>query len=227
MLFVVLLGGPGAGKGTQARLLQKTLEIPQVSSGELFRENIEQATKLGQLAKSFIDAGELVPDDVTVNMVRARLSAADCSNGALLDGFPRTVVQAEALKQYLGERKTEVTIVPCVSASNEVLLERLAGRWTCRECGHVFHIIFDPPKEASKCDFDGSVLYQREDDTEETQRRRIEIYFERTAPLLKYYDQQGLLVEIDGEQSIEAVQKDLVAAIRLRQGLNDPSRNGV
>lgn len=221
------MGGPGAGKGTQARLLQKTLEIPQVSSGELFRENMKQETELGRMAKGFIDAGELVPDDVTINMVRDRLSAADCQDGALLDGFPRTVFQANSLKEYLAERKIEVTIVPCINASNDLLLRRLAGRWTCRKCGHVFHDVFSPPKVAGKCDFDGSSLYQREDDTEETQRRRIEIYFERTAPLLKYYDQQGLLVEIDGGQPIKAVQHDLVAAIRQRQGLDNRRRNGV
>jgi adenylate kinase len=221
------MGGPGAGKGTQARLLQKTFEIPQVSSGELFRENIKQKTELGRMAKDFIDAGELVPDDVTINMVRDRLSVADCQDGALLDGFPRTVFQAESLKEYLGERKTEVTVVPCINADDNVLLRRLAGRWTCRKCGHVFHDIFSPPKTAGKCDFDGSTLYQREDDTEVTQRRRIDIYFQRTAPLLKYYDRQGLLVEIDGEQSINAVQHDLVAAIRQRQSLDNRHRNGV
>jgi adenylate kinase len=220
------MGGPGAGKGTQARLLQGVFNIPQVSSGELFRENIKQGTELGRLAKSYIDTGELVPDDVTVNMVRIRLSTADCQEGALLDGFPRTVFQAEALREYLGEGKAEVAIVPCIKASDDVLLQRLAGRWTCRKCGHVFHEVFSPPKTAGICDYDASSLYQREDDTEETQRRRIEIYFERTTPLLKYYDQQGLLVEIDGEQSVEAIQKDLVAAIRLKQSLSNVHQNG-
>ncbi len=227
MLFVVLMGGPGVGKGTQARLLQEVFNIPQISSGELFRENIKQGTELGRMAKSYIDAGELVPDDVTVNMVRNRLSTADCQEGALLDGFPRTVFQAEALQEYLGEGNAEVTIVPCIEASDDVLLQRLAGRWTCRKCGHVFHEVFRPPKTAGICDYDGSSLYQREDDTEETQRRRIEIYFERTSPLLKHYDKQGLLVEIDGEQAIEAIQHDLVAAIRQRQSLNNRHRNGV
>ena len=157
MLYVVLLGGPGVGKGTQARLLQETFDIPQVSSGELFRENIKQKTELGRMAKGFIDAGELVPDDVTINMVRDRLSAADCQDGALLDGFPRTVMQAEALKEYLGERRVVVTIVPCINAGDDVLLQRLAGRWTCRKCGHVFHEIFSPPKVEGRCDFDGSI----------------------------------------------------------------------
>lgn len=227
MLYVVLLGGPGVGKGTQARLLQATFGIPQVSSGELFRENIKSGSELGRLAKSYIDAGDLVPDEVTIDMVRDRLSQADCKDGALLDGFPRTVYQADAFQEYLGERNASVTIVPCIEASSEVLLQRLAGRWTCRKCGHVFHEIFNPPQKEGICDFDGSSLYQREDDTRETQRRRIEIYSERTAPLLHYYDEQGLLVEIDGEQSIEAVHKDLVAAITQKQSLDKRNRNGV
>lgn len=214
MGYVVLMGGPGAGKGTQARRLAKELGLPQVASGDLFRENIKNKTALGKLAQQYTDAGELVPDEVTVAMVRERLAMADCAEGALLDGFPRTISQAEALDELLAERGQKISIVPFIRVSPEVLLQRLAGRWTCTQCGHVFHQLFQPPKVAGVCDFDGSPLYQREDDTEETQRRRIEVYFENTAPLLEYYRQRGLLAEVNGEQPIEGVQKELAATIR-------------
>lgn len=214
MLFVVLMGGPGAGKGTQARILQQSLEMPQVASGDLFREHFKNKTALGKLARQYIDAGELVPDDVTVEMVRERLSRPDCAAGAILDGFPRTIPQARALDQIFAEMDSPVAIVPYIHVDADVLLRRLAGRWTCTKCGHVFHSEFSPPKVAGICDFDGSPLYQREDDTEETQKRRIEVYFEQTTPLLDYYREKNLLVEINGDQSINEVQRDLIVAIR-------------
>lgn len=211
---VVLMGGPGAGKGTQARHLQKTLGLPQIATGDLFRENLANKTELGTLAKQYMDAGELVPDEVTVAMVKERLARPDCAKGALLDGFPRTIAQADALEAILAEKGEKIKIVPYIHVDRDVLLKRLAGRWTCRENGHVFHELFNPPQEPGVCDFDGSPLYQRDDDTKETQKRRIEVYFEQTAPLLDYYREKGLLVEIDGEQAIEQVQEELVAAIR-------------
>lgn len=214
MLFVVLMGGPGAGKGTQARILQQSLEIPQVASGDLFREHFKNKTALGRLAKQYTDAGELVPDDVTVEMVRERLSRADCAAGAILDGFPRTIPQARALNQIFAEKDDPVTVVPYIHVDPEILLRRLAGRWTCTKCGHVFHTEFNPPKVSGICDFDGSPLYQREDDTEETQKRRIEVYFSQTTPLLDFYREGNLLVEVDGDQSINEVQRDLIIAIR-------------
>lgn len=217
MLNVVLMGGPGAGKGTQARILQKSLGIPQVSSGELFRDHLKNKTELGKLARQYIDAGELVPDEVTIKMVQARLSCADCVNGTILDGFPRTIPQAEALEDILAEAGHRVTIVPYIYVASKVLLRRLAGRWTCKQCGHVFHLEFSPPKVPGVCDFDGSSLYQRGDDTVETQQRRIEVYLEQTEPLLDFYRQRDQLVTIDGEQSIDEVQKDLVAAIRVAE----------
>jgi adenylate kinase len=213
-IYVILMGGPGAGKGTQARNLQKILGLPQIATGDLFRENLANETELGVLAKKYMDAGELVPDEVTVAMVEERLSRPDCANGALLDGFPRTPAQAGALEELLAENNEKINIVPYIHVDKDVLLKRLAGRWTCRENGHVYHELFNPPKEPGICDIDGSPLYQRDDDTEETQKRRIEVYFEQTAPLLDYYREKGLLVEIDGEQPIETVQKDLIAAIR-------------
>lgn len=210
----MLMGGPGAGKGTQARILAQSLEIPQVASGDLFREHLKNRTKLGQQAKQYIDAGMLVPDDVTVEMVRERLSRADCADGAILDGFPRTIPQAKALDKIFMEKDNPIVIVPYIHVDPDVLLRRLAGRWTCTQCGHVFHTEFNPPKVEGICDFDGSPLYQREDDTEETQKRRIEVFFKQTTPLLDYYRDKDLLVEIDGNQSINEVQRDLIVAIR-------------
>jgi adenylate kinase len=214
MAYVVLMGGPGAGKGTQARRLQSELGLPQVATGDLFRQHIKNESRLGKLAQAYIDAGDLVPDEVTVSMVRERLSQPECAKGALLDGFPRTIAQAGALDEILAKTGAHIGVVPYIRVGPEVLLQRLAGRWTCTECGHVYHLLFRPPQEAGICDFDGSALYQREDDTAETQKRRIEVYFERTEPLLDYYRQRGKLVEVNGEQSIDEVQGDLVATVR-------------
>ena len=208
-----MLGPPGVGKGTQAALLEKALGIPHVASGDLFREAIKQGTELGRLAKSYMDRGELVPDEVTIAMVRQRLAEPDCQRGAILDGFPRTIEQAEALEAALAEEGKAINVVLYIKASEETLLARLAGRWTCRRCGAVYHSLFDPPKEAGKCDRCGGELYQRPDDTPETQRRRIQVYLAQTAPLIDYYRRKGLLVEIDGEGSIEEVQAELMRAI--------------
>ena len=161
------MGGPGAGKGTQARRLQETLGYVQIASGDLFREEIKNQTRLGRLAMTFIDVGDLVPDDVTIEMVGDRLSRPDCAAGAVLDGFPRTIEQVKALEKIADDLKTKIGIVPCIHVSSEILLRRLSGRWTCREQGHVFHQLFKPPIVAGVCDFDGSELYQREDDIEE------------------------------------------------------------
>ncbi|HSJ52217.1 MAG TPA: adenylate kinase [Anaerolineae bacterium] len=212
-LFVVLLGGPGAGKGTQAERLSKNLGIPQVSTGDLFREHLKKETELGQLAKGYMDRGELVPDQVTVDMVRERLSRPDAAGGAILDGFPRTIAQAEALNGLLAELRSQLTVVPYVKVPEEVLLERLAGRWTCRKCGAMYHQLFNPPRVAGVCDRCGGELYQRPDDTPETQKHRIEVYFEQTAPLIDYYRDKGLLVEVDGRQGIKEIQAELLEII--------------
>jgi adenylate kinase len=212
-LYLVLLGGPGAGKGTQAERLSKALEIPQISTGDLFRENVEQETELGRLAKGYMDRGELVPDEVTVGMVRERLSRPDCARGAILDGFPRTVAQAEALEDLLVDMGTELSAVPYIKVPKELLLKRLAGRWTCRRCGAMYHEEFNPPEEAGVCDKCGGELYQRPDDRPETQKHRIEVYFEQTAPLIDYYRDKGLLVEIDGRPGIEEVQAELLRVV--------------
>lgn len=212
--FIILMGGPGAGKGTQAKRLERELGIPQIATGDLFRENFKQDTELGRLAQQYMDRGELVPDEVTVGMVRERLKRHDCATGAIFDGFPRTPAQAEALDGLLAERGAKVNVVPYIHVRREILLQRLAGRWTCPICGRGYHTLFNPPKEPGICDLDGGELYQRADDTEETQRRRIEVYFEQTAPLIDYYRERGLLVEVDGEQSIPEVTADLLAAVR-------------
>lgn len=211
--YLVFLGPPGAGKGTQAKRLAHELQIPQISTGDLFREHLRQETALGKRANEYIKKGELVPDEVTVGMVRDRLSAADCADGAIFDGFPRTVSQARALDEILDEKGATLTAVFCVDISEEELLRRLTGRRVCRENGHIFHLEFNPPEEAGVCDYDGSELYQRDDDKEETVRERIRVYQEQTAPLCSHYDKRGKLVEIDGEQSIEAVTVSLLQAL--------------
>lgn len=212
--YIVLLGPPGVGKGTQAKLIAETTGLPHVSSGDLFRENIKNETKLGKLAQSFMNKGELVPDNVTISMIRDRLSLPDCKDGALLDGFPRTTVQADSLTNLLVEFGGKVNYVPYISASESTLIERLSGRWTCKAQGHVFHEKHNPPKRTGVCDFDGSQLYQRDDDRSETVSRRIQVYFAQTAPLIAYYRAGGLLSEIDGAQPIEKVTSDLLAVLR-------------
>jgi len=211
--FIVLLGPPGVGKGTQAELIAETTGLPHISSGDLFRENIKNETELGKLAQSFIKIGELVPDDVTISMIRDRISRPDCKNGVVLDGFPRTVVQAESLTTLLAEFDGKVDYVPYITATETTLIERLSGRWTCKALGHIFHEKYNPPKTAGICDFDGSKLFQRDDDTTETVKRRIQVYFTQTAPLIKYYRERGKLSEIDGDQPIEKVTKDLLVIL--------------
>jgi adenylate kinase len=213
-LYIVLLGGPGAGKGTQAERLSDALRIPQVSTGDLFRDNLKGETELGLLAKGFMESGELVPDEVTVGMVRERLSRQDCARGAILDGFPRTVAQAEALDALLADLGFELAAVPYIKVTEDVLLARLAGRWTCRACGAMYHQLFSPPQEAGICDRCGGELYQRPDDTPETQKHRIEVYFEQTAPLINFYRDRELLVEVDGRPGIDDIQAELLNIVR-------------
>jgi adenylate kinase len=214
--YIVLLGPPGAGKGTQAKIVSEKLDLPHISSGDIFRENLKNKTELGELARGYIERGELVPDDVTIAMIRDRLSRPDCENGALLDGFPRTPAQAEALDSMLAGFGGQVDCVPYVKVPEEILIERLTGRWTCRAAGHIFHEKFNPPLKPGVCDYDGSELYQREDDKAETVIHRIHVYLEQTEPLIGYYRQRGKLIEIDGTQSIEEVSADLLAALRER-----------
>ncbi|MGA9396893.1 MAG: adenylate kinase [Anaerolineaceae bacterium] len=213
-IYIVLLGPPGAGKGTQAQVLAEKLKLVHVSSGDLFRENLKNKTELGRQAQVYVDRGELVPDDITISMVRDRLLKDDCSNGAILDGFPRTPAQAEALTMLLAELGGKVVSVPFISVPDDVLIDRLTGRWTCRAQGHIYHQKNNPPKVAGICDLDGSELYQREDDKRETVMRRIQVYQDQTAPLIEYYRQQGLLNEVDGTIGIENVTDRLIKAIK-------------
>ncbi len=211
--YFVLLGPPGAGKGTQAKIIAEKYQLVHVSSGDLFRDNLKRQTELGQLAQQYMTKGELVPDDVTISMIRGRLSSPDCQNGALLDGFPRTPAQAEALSAMLKEFNGQVNLVPYISVPEELLIERLCGRWTCRANGHVYHEKYNPPSKAGICDLDGSELYQRDDDKSETVMNRIKVYAEQTAPLIAFYKTQNLLAEIDGKKSIEDVTVDLLNAL--------------
>jgi len=211
--YIVLLGPPGAGKGTQAQIIAEKYGLVHVSSGDLFRENLKKETELGKLAQTFMKRGELVPDDVTIAMVKERLSRSDCQKGALLDGFPRTPAQAEALAEMLKDFGGSVNLVPFIAVPAEILIERLGGRWTCRANGHVFHEKFNPPAKAGVCDLDGSELYQRDDDKTDTVKNRIRVYEEQTAPLIAYYRENGLLAEIDGTQPIENVTAALLQAI--------------
>ncbi|MGD2026446.1 MAG: adenylate kinase [Anaerolineales bacterium] len=212
-VFMVMLGAPGAGKGTQAKRLSKQLDLPHISSGDLFRENIKNETELGKLASSYMEKGELVPDNVTISMVKDRLSRPDCARGAILDGFPRTAAQAKALDEMLAELGYQLDLVPLIEVPESVLMERLTGRWTCRENGHIFHTLFNPPQQPGVCDIDGSELYQRPDDTPETVKNRIQVYFEQTAPLIDYYKSTGVLKEIDGNQPIEQVTEELLDVV--------------
>lgn len=211
--YIVLLGPPGAGKGTQAQIISKTLNLAHISSGDIFRENLKNQTELGELAKGFMNRGELVPDDVTIAMIRERLERPDCAWGALLDGFPRTPAQAEALASMLADWDQEVHSVPYISVPAEVLVERLSGRWTCPVCGLVYHEKYNPPVKEGICDADGAELIQREDDQSETVKRRINVYLEQTSPLIDHYRKEGLLVEIDGTQPIEQVTEDILVAL--------------
>lgn len=213
MVDIILLGAPGAGKGTQAELLRDRLGLPSVSSGDLFRAALSERTSLGLRAKTYMDKGELVPDEITVGMVAERISQADCAAGVIFDGFPRTVAQAEALDGLLGKMRRRVDIVLCIQVLEDVLLRRLAGRWTCRNCGAIYHRELNPEKVQGVCDVCGGELYQRPDDTPETQQRRIQVYLQQTAPLEEYYRGRGLLVEVNGEQAVDAVQHDIVDAI--------------
>lgn len=211
--FVILLGPPAAGKGTQATRLSEHLNLPHVASGDLFRYNLKNETELGRQAKTYMDQGALVPDDITIAMVLDRLSRPDCEVGALLDGFPRTLAQAEALDKALAEKGVAINGVLNIIVPNELLIERVTGRRLCRTCGEPYHIKFNPPQKEGLCDKDGGPLYQRDDDTEATVQNRLKAYWEQTSPLIGYYRGKGILVDIDGAQAIDAVTEALQAAV--------------
>lgn len=211
--YVVLLGVPGAGKGTQAKLLEETLGIPQISTGDLFRYNLKNQTDLGRLAKSYMDRGDLVPDEVTIRMVEDRLQRSDVAGGAIFDGFPRNLQQAVALDRMTAA-DGGIYRVPLIHIDDEEALRRITGRRSCRTCGAVYHVEFNPPKVPGQCDLDGGELYQRDDDTAETVRNRLYVYYKQTSPLVGYYFAKGLLVEINGGDPIDVVKAKVLEAVR-------------
>ncbi len=212
--YIILLGAPGAGKGTQAAMLTEALGIPHVASGDLFRSALQKKTPLGLEAKKYMDQGLLVPDEVTIAMIRERLALPDCQEGVILDGFPRTLEQAKALDAALAEEGRAIDKVLYIKVPNEELVARLSGRWICRDCQAVYHTITNPPKQAGRCDACGGELYQRRDDRPETVRRRLEVYFEQTMPLIEYYTERGVLTEVNGDQSIAEVQTALIETLK-------------
>lgn len=211
--FFVLLGPPGAGKGTQAAIVAEKCGVPHISSGNIFRENLEKNTPLGKQARVYMEKGELVPDGLTIQMVEDRLSQPDCQNGAMLDGYPRTPAQAEALDIFLSNKNAHIRCVPFIDVSTEELVERLSGRWTCKAEGHVYHSKFNPPEREGICDIDGSPLYQRSDDKRETVQQRIDVYYKQTSPLIDFYREKDSLVEIDGALPIEEVTREILKVV--------------
>jgi len=210
---VVLLGPPGAGKGTQAKLLQDEFGAVQISTGDILRKAVADQTPLGQQAAGFINSGALVPDSVIVNLVAERLKEPDCARGFLLDGFPRTIPQAESLDEILKNAGQNLNCVLSVQVAQDIIVERLAGRRTCRQCGALRHIVFNPPKVAGVCDRCGGELYQREDDKEQTIANRLQVYEKQTAPLVQYYRERGLLRAIDGIGEIDQIRARVIGAL--------------
>jgi adenylate kinase len=211
---VVLVGPPGAGKGTQAQFIASHLAIPKISTGDIFRSNVTSGTDLGKQAKAFMDRGDLVPDEVTIAMVHSRLQEDDSQAGFLLDGFPRNVPQAETLKKLLTEWETRLDLVLELVVDDDEVVRRLSGRRTCRRCGHVWHVLFDPPSRAEKCDDCGGELFQRDDDREETIRHRLDVYQQQTSPLISFYADEGILLGIDATGPVEEITDRALGALR-------------
>jgi len=210
---IIFVGAPGAGKGTQASVVARKLNLVHISSGDLFRQALEQGTELGKQAKAYMEKGVLVPDEITIQMVMERLSAPDCQNGVILDGFPRNLLQAEALDSALDEQGKTIDKVVYIWVSEEELIKRLGGRRLCRQCQAVYNMINSPPKAEGICDKCGGELYQRPDDKPETVKKRLDVYFAETAPLIDYYRRQDKLLETEGEGSVEEVTRKIVSAL--------------
>jgi adenylate kinase len=219
-LNLILIGPPGAGKGTQAERLQHDFQLPFISTGEMLREHVKQETDLGRQAKSYMDAGDLVPDELILAMVAERLRAPDAQDGFILDGFPRNLEQAAALEKQLSELGRRVTAALLIDVPDEELIRRLSGRRVCVKGGHNYHVEFDPPKHEGVCDQDGSRLVQRDDDKPEVIKNRLEVYHEKTKPLIEYFDQQGLMRRIDGTRPAPEVHdhiRAVIATLRLEE----------
>ena len=212
-MYIIFLGVPGAGKGTQAANVARELNLIHIASGDLFRQALEQRTELGIQAKSYMEKGMLVPDEITIGMVLEHMSAPDYATGVILDGFPRNLEQAKALDKALAKQAKGTDKVVYIKVSEKELLNRLSGRWICRNCQMPYHMINSPPKVVGKCDKCGGELYQRPDDTVETVKKRLEVYFAQTAPLIDYYTRSGKLVELDGEGDVDKVSRRIVAAL--------------
>lgn len=210
---IILMGPPGAGKGTQADFIKAEFAIPHISTGDMFRKAVKEKTPLGLEAKRYMDAGQLVPDNVTVGIVKERLSEADCAKGFLLDGFPRTIPQAQALDKTLREMGIELDAILNVMVNREALIDRLTGRRVCKGCGATYHVQFNPSKNGDKCEACGNELYQRSDDMPQTVTNRLDVYEKQTAPLIEYYRHKGILKDINGDQAVEKVTQSILNAL--------------
>jgi len=213
-MYIIMLGAPGAGKGTQADILSRETKLPHVASGDLFRRALQEKTEVGLLAKSYMDRGELVPDEVTTKMILERINQPDCVSGCILDGFPRNLHQAQVLDEALKKQGKSIDKAIYIEVPNEELVKRLSGRWLCRNCQTPYHTISSPPRTPGKCDRCGGELYQRSDDKEETVKERLSVFFAETAPLLDYYERQNKLIKVNGGVGIEAVARGIISALR-------------
>ncbi len=212
-MYIIFLGAPGAGKGTQAAIVAQELKLVHIASGDLFRQAVEMGTEMGTKAKSYMEKGKLVPDEITIEMVSERMAAPDCESGVILDGFPRNLKQAKALDKALAKQAKAIDKVVYIKVSEEELLRRLSGRWVCRNCQTPYHATDSPPKVWGRCDRCGGELYQRPDDTAQTVRERLQVYFAQTAPLIDYFTRRGKLLEIDGEGSVDEVTQKIMAVL--------------
>jgi adenylate kinase len=213
-MHIIMLGAPGAGKGTQADILSKEMNLPHIASGDLFRQALEERTEVGLLAKSYMDKGELVPDEVAIKMILGKINQPDCTSGCLLDGFPRTLHQAQVLDKALKEQGKSIDKAIYIEVPNEELVKRLSGRWLCRVCQTPYHIISSPPKTPGKCDKCGGELYQRSDDREETVNDRLGVFFAQTVPILDYYKKQNKLIKVNGNLGMQGVASEIISAIK-------------
>lgn len=216
-MYIIMLGAPGAGKGTQADILSREMRLSHIASGDLFRQALEKKTELGLLAKSYMEKGGLVPDEITIKMILERASQPDCVSGCLFDGFPRTLGQAEALDKALANHGKSIEKAIYIEVPNEELVKRLSGRWLCRNCQTPYHVITSPPKIPGKCDKCGGELYQRSDDREETVKERLNVFYNLTIPILDYYRKQDKLIEVNGNLGIQEVAKEIVSMLEARE----------
>ena len=213
-MYIIMLGAPGAGKGTQADILSQEMDLPHIASGDLFRQALEERTEIGLLAKSYMDKGELVLDEITIKMILERINQPDCASGCLFDGFPRTLHQAKVLDKALEEQGKSIDKAIYIEVPNEELVKRLSGRRLCRVCQTPYHIINSPPKTAGKCDKCGGELYQRSDDRKETVRDRLNVFFAQTVPILDYYKKQNKLIRVNGNLGMRAVAREIISALK-------------